>query len=222
MNMRIIYTCITNDYDTLQPIQVPPGYRAIAFMNERGHDTMKYYAEMLPMWEIQIIPSERLHHKIHREIKINPHKFLPRHELSIWMDGNITPKMDVYDFAAFMEGKEHGLWIMKHPERDCIYDEAEACIRLQKDSEKVIRAQMREYESFGTPRHIGLVGSGVIIRENDSENMKFNERWWMEVKNHSVRDQLSFNHCAWLYDFEYNTFDFLYEFEKVRHTKRAD
>jgi len=36
--------------------------------------------------------------------------------------------------------------------------------------------------------------------------VQLNEAWWREIEAGSVRDQLSFNYCAWRLGFAYRTF----------------
>ena len=56
---------------------------------------------------------------------------------------------------------------------------------------------------------MGMTASGVLVRRNTKANAKFNEAWWTEVNNGSVRDQLSFGYVSWKLDFVYEQMPFL-------------
>jgi hypothetical protein len=200
--MKILYTCITGNYDSLIPIKKQAGWRYICFT-----DNPKLRSGV---WEIVLIKSEP---KIFRKVKLVPHQFLPQHEVSIWTDGNIEL---LWNLDFLIAGNE--FCTMRHPDRNNIYDEAQACIRLKKDDEKIIREQMAAYLADGY-KGKGLIGSGVIIRKNTAENKAFGLAWWNEVQLWSVRDQLSFNYVADKLKLKYNTIGFLERCKYYQHTK---
>ncbi len=147
-----------------------------------------------------------------REIKLNPHKYLPEHDYSIWIDSNIeivSPKFEFnYDIVTW-----------KHPERDCIYDEGMACIRLKKEEPEIVFDVLHRYRIENYPNHNGLLCSAYLIRKNTEEVRNFCCEWWDEVKNNSIRDQLSFNFVIKKYNLNilYQT---AYEgFRKIPHKK---
>lgn len=195
--MNILYTCITGNYDSLIPIKKQAGWRYIAFT-----DNTKLQSDI---WELRNIPREP---KIFRKVKLMPHEFLPEHHFSIWTDGNIELLWNLDTLIA-----DKTFCTMRHPDRNNIFDEAQACIRLKKDNEQIIRQQINHYLKSGY-RGRGLIGSGVIIRKNTSENKNFNIAWWEEVLKWSVRDQLSFNFVADKLKLKYQTIGFL---EKCRY-----
>ena len=85
----------------------------------------------------------------------------------------------------------------KHGERDCIYQEYAACVRLRKDSETVMWQQITRYRGMEYPNHNGLVETGALFRRHTPQVATFNQEWWNEVRTGSLRDQLSFNFVAW-------------------------
>lgn len=195
----ILYTCITNAYDQLHEFETP--FRKICC-------TDKYLVSST--WEIVIVDPEP---KIFRKVKILPHLFLPEHDKSVWMDGHLVP----YDLSLF--DNKSGFWLMKHPTRTCIYQEARECITLRKDNPATINEQMGRYRLEGYPENNGLSATGVLIRDNTKENNDFNEFWWHQVRTGSVRDQLSFNYSAWKTGLKFNQFPFLQDITKWRHVK---
>lgn len=194
----ILYTAITSNYDQLHEFDTP--FRKICFTDQLI--TSK-------TWEIKVIDVEP---KIFRKIKIMPSLFLPEHEKSVWIDGHLQPQ----DLSLF---ERSGFWLMKHPVRNCIYQEAQECIALRKDNPATINAQMMRYRTEGYPADNGLNATGVLIRDNNVINNAFNWMWWNEVKYGSVRDQLSFNYCAWRTGLKFEAFPFLYTIKKWKHAK---
>lgn len=195
----ILYTCITGQYDQLHEFDTP--FRKICFTDRpifsRG-------------WEIQLVVPRS---KIFREVKIMPHKFLPEHDRSVWIDGHLQPQ----DLTVV---ERSGYTLMKHAVRNCIYQESQECLRLGKDNPKTIGEQMSRYLLEGYPENNGLCATGVIIRDNNPDYYPFAEMWWNEVKTGSVRDQLSFNYCAWKTGLKFETFPYLLGIKKWKHGTR--
>lgn len=198
--MKIIYTAIFGNYDTLAPIKVPEGWRALCFTDS---------GIVAKGWEIIHRKPEP---KLFRKIKICPHLFLPEHEISMWIDGNLSPQMPLNHLV----NNKTGYWAMAHPQRHCVYAEAKRCIELGKDTLETLNAQMERYRRAGLPRNAGMVATGVLIRTPGFE--KFAQGWWAQVEKGSHRDQCSFNYVAWKHKLEYHTFPFLQNFSKVIHS----
>ena len=89
------------------------------------------------------------------------------------------------------------IMMMKHPSRDCIYDEFHACYEEPRDDRDTMQDQVQRYADKGYPEHNGLVATGVIIRRNNKKVLKFCKAWLKEVENGSIRDQLSCNYVLW-------------------------
>jgi len=197
----IIYTAIFNRYDHL---------------NEYTTTCPKICYTDQPIesrtWEVRRVEHDS---KIYRKIKIMPHLFLPDHDRSVWIDGHLLPLMNVEEFAKDKEG----YWLMKHPARNCIYEEANACIQMRKDNPKIIQRQVARYRQDLYPVNNGLVATGVLIRDNNPAYTALAEQWWEEVRVYSVRDQISFNYVAHKNSFQYNTFPFLQGFKNQYHAK---
>lgn len=198
MDSLILYTCITGHYDQLHEFDTP--FRKICFTDQ---------LIVSSTWEIKVIDPEP---KIFRKVKIIPNLFLPKHERSVWIDGHLQPQ----DLTLF---DRSGFWLMKHPVRTCIYQEAQECITLRKDNPSTINEQMGRYRLEGYPANNGLCATGVLIRDNTEVNRRFGEFWWHQVRTGSVRDQLSFSFSAWKTGLEFEQFPFLHNIKKWKHTK---
>lgn len=76
-NKKVIYTCITNNYDTLKPITKKAGWDYICFTDS---NIKSDYWQIKPLpKEVETLPAN----KKQRFVKLNPHLFLPQYDLSI-------------------------------------------------------------------------------------------------------------------------------------------
>lgn len=204
---KVIYTCITGGYDTLKrPTVITKGWDYICYTdnNELKSD----------FWKIIILPKEE---KLERKVKIlQPFKA----DISIWCDASILIRCNLNWFVK----KYHigDFTLMNHIARNCVYEEAEACIKLQKDDPEIINNQVAFYRSNNYPENNGMVSTGIMIRNKRIINHDFFRNWWKEVKNRSRRDQISFNYVANKFNLKYNLMPFgiLYNiFELQTHAK---
>lgn len=195
---KVIYTCITGNYDRLiEPSVITPGFDYICFTD---NDDLKSKT-----WKIKKIPLDKLPNKlnnvkIQRWVKINPHILLNDYELSIWVDANIeiNGNLDKY-INTINDTPNKSVYIPKHPQRNCIYEEAKICEILKKDTHENISKQIKFYEYKHYPKNYGLVQSNIIIRKhNDEYCKKLMKLWWDEINKFSHRDQLSFNYCLFI------------------------
>ena len=93
---------------------------------------------------------------------------------------------------------EYSLYVPQHPQRNCIYKEVDAVIKLKKDTLENVTPQIERYKEEGFPENYGLLQSNILIRKhNNADCIKLMECWWEELKNGSHRDQLSFNYVSW-------------------------
>ena len=136
MTKVIVYSCVTASYDNLDKTlfmsdhalnkdisfilftdSISPGFRGI--------------------WQIE--PLRWQHplcvRRTARYHKCLPHRVLPDHKYSVWMDGSQSLKVnDVYeDIVAPVVAAGHDLATFKHPLRQCVYQEERACEKYRKD-----------------------------------------------------------------------------------------
>lgn len=84
-----------------------------------------------------------------------------------------------------------------HPTRSNVYQEARACIRMRKDSQEVIEAQMDRYRAEDFPESVRLSACILLVRRNTPRLAEFEATWWEETQSGSCRDQLSFDYVRW-------------------------
>lgn len=134
-----------------------------------------------------------------------------RYEYSIWMDGNTSLKVDPeYLIEKYL--KNDDIAVLRHPERDCIYQEARTCQSLKLDLPEAIASQMIRYIEDGYPKENGLSCTTYILRRHTKKIKEFNEKWWAEICKGSRRDQLSFDYALWKVGIKPKWFD-VYHFD---------
>jgi len=143
----------------------------------------------------------------YKRFKILPHLYLNNYDASIWIDGNV----DIIDIKKFINlCIDKDLVFFNHNStkgdaRNCIYDEAEAIIKLKKSDKNIVINQINKYKKEKYPSKNGLICGGIIFRKHTELVNNLMSQWWDEIINNSYRDQLSFNYVAWKnnYDVKY-------------------
>jgi hypothetical protein len=177
-----VITSITAGKDILRDDQQTHGARFLAYVAEPFGSKV---------WEERpAFAAFRSARRNSRAPKILSHRFSET-TYSIWLDGNIALRIDPSRLVELWL-PDHDLAVFRHPERECIYDEARVCIGLGLDDPDVIRAQTERYAAEGFSRGQGLGEANVIVRRHTPEVIEFNRAWWAEYSVHSVRDQISF------------------------------
>jgi hypothetical protein len=196
----VLYTAIFGGKDELlEPIAVEEGVDYVCFTDD---DTIKSDTYRV----VHTNRSVGCPNLTAKEYKFFPHKFVPGYDISIWMDGNHTPVEPVVPLAKHAL-KKHKIAFFKHPERDCLYEEAKVCARYGREDPKKIVNQVAAYKDQGMPRHMGLARGGVIFRRNDPHVEQAMQIWWEHALTFSKRDQISFPFVAWITGLRFGILD---------------
>lgn len=177
-NFITVYTSIVGKKDHLIDNQETSGAVFLAFTDQSSNTwkTLKPYDKF---------KDPRRNSRI---VKMMPHLFFDS-EYSIWMDGNYSLALPAqFVIEKFLKEKDIAVW--KHPNRDCIYDEANACYQQEKDTAEALLEQTQHYKKIGFPKNSGLYAGGIIIRRHTERINRLNERWWAEYCRFSTRDQI--------------------------------
>lgn len=191
---KVVYTCITGNYDSMvEPDFISEGFDYICFTDDK-----ELKSNIWKIVQLGDMPEELTSVKKQRYVKICPHKFLPDYDLSIWVDGNVKIIGDMNKYLETYCNRNTSIFIPSHPQRECIYSEANTCIAIGKDRKENVKPQIDRYEEEGFPKNYGLVQSNIIIRKhNEPDCIELMDLWWSEVRDNSHRDQLSFNYALW-------------------------
>jgi hypothetical protein len=187
----IIYAVIIGCYDSVPKVNPDANVEYYLF-------TDKLEIPASSMWNKCLLanPSDLNSRRLSRLPKLRPHFYLPPHDVSIYIDANLTLHRPIRDFALTCV-RELSLAVHPHPGRTCLYEEARQCIRLRLDDEFLINEQTSRYQREGLPPNFGLCENSFMVRRNTKEVNKFNDFWHDEYHAGSQRDQLSFMYCLW-------------------------
>lgn len=180
-----VMTCIFNKYDPLKNPIMPGAARYLCVTDQPCSDPTIH-------WECEILqtPAGLSRGKAARYYKINSHLAGIDSEWSFYIDGSmrliVDPQQVIDDCLKLGEAN---LYLWEHHERSCIYQEAKAVGNGVKESRMNADAAAARYRQHGYPDDAGLYLGGIIVRRGDCR--EFNEIWWREVQDWSVRDQIS-------------------------------
>lgn len=149
-----------------------------------------------------------------REVKTCIHKFVPDADYWLWIDSNCLIKRDPRDLLKYVESCD--IAVMPHPERSNIIEEAQTIFKWKNDQSKNLQFQIDEYYKEGYIPS-SLYETKVLLRRNTEKIRKFNELWWDNLKNYSIRDQISFPYVAWKTKTFINTFPGNNSLSEYRH-----
>lgn len=190
----VVYTANVGSYDEFNhPKVMDSNVRYLLFTDN------KYVSS--PVWEIchlDFIKDEFDDRKYARYLKINPHIVLPKHDISIWIDHNLSPKINNFsDFLREINFDNNDIMAYKHRVRNCIYSESNKVLELRKERPDIVKLQMDRYRNENFPKNFGLFETGILVRRNNKKMELFNNFWWKEILNGSGRDQLSQMYTSW-------------------------
>jgi hypothetical protein len=183
--MKYIYTCITGGKDELCDEIETRGAKLVCFTDD---PTLKSN-----IWEIRVLPDVfKDVRRNSRLAKMLPHIYMPDATYSLYVDANIINKVPIQKIIDnWLQDTDIALF--RHNTRDCLFDEADECIRLELDDIEVIKKHKERYKGF--PEGKGLYQGGVILRRHTPKMKQFNEMWFSEYCAGSKRDQISLPYC---------------------------
>ena len=204
---KVIYTAIFNDYDNLKkPHFVNEDYDYVLFTDEYTAKAQNLSKQS--MWDIRIVKGIR--NKLEgllkaKEIKINCHKFLPEYKSSVYIDASFIQLKDIKNFT---EDNNYSFKVCNHPQRHCLYVEADVCARQRLGNMHGLSLQIEKYKKEEFPKNYGLYMGGILGREHTEKCNKINDLWWEEICNGSTRDQTSLPYVIWKLKEKIGTSDF--------------
>jgi hypothetical protein len=164
-------------------------------------------------WEIRLVREMLDPPRASKRVKALPHRFLAGYDWSLYVDNSTRLKEHPRTlFDRYLAKSRSPMVCFRHPQRDCVYDEAAAVLGFGYDEPARVNAQMAYYRHLGYPVKAGLATATLLLRRhNDAAVVAVMERWHQQVLRHSLRDQLSLNPAAWFEGFEigYLEHDFL-------------
>jgi len=138
--------------------------------------------------------------------KHQPHLFLQEYDCSLYIDNTVRLKLSVEKIFEDFDKSHNSISLFTHPDRNCVYLEAEEVARLGFDDPQIIQDQMKFYRETGFPENYGLHATTLLLRSH--RDVKLNAAmsdWHKQVLRFSKRDQLSFDVIRYFYQLQVET-----------------
>jgi len=184
-NNICVFTAVLGGYDDLKnPEVVEKGVDYICFTDGPIFSH--------PIWQIRPVKFyDSDPTRTARFVKLNPHRMLSGYRYAVWVDANVLLRTKIQSLIDAEPGEP--LLFLKHPDRDCVYVEAEFCKSRSKGNAEEIDEQVSLFRKQGIPERIGISETNFYIADLLDERSKiFFRAWWNNLKSGSVRDQVSF------------------------------
>jgi hypothetical protein len=184
------FVCFTDSAD----LTVSPPWIVVHNQDRQAlHPRMR--AKYFKILSHQVFPNGTLDRTI-----VAPALHEDKYDYLIWVDGSVQIKSPTFVEKIISHIPERGWTMLRHPDRDCIYDEAGASLREHptKYGHLPIVEQVESYRSEGYPEHNGLMANTIIGRaSNDRDLDTINDLWWHENLRWTYQDQLSLPYVLW-------------------------
>lgn len=208
--MNLCYTIIFGSYDNLKtPAVITPGWKYICITDQPLKSDV---------WEIKRVTVDTGRERYAaRFYKIAASLGAAK---SIYADASFLVNTDLNEWWS--NHFKSPMTCIKHPIRDCVYEEADAVIRNGRGGYEKVHSYMRR---VNIPAHNGLIQSGVLMREHTVSVRKFCEEWWKETVM-CLRDQITFAVAVAVSTLPIHYIDYDYrkgkEFEYNGHIKKKE
>ena len=182
-----IYSCITNNRDTIKPVFKKENYSYVMFT-----DLVSDH----PDWEIRPLQFKEkcpiLTARLHKHL---PHILFPNKEITLWIDGThwiYNPIDSLLDLV-----KTSSIAASNHFLRKTIKEEIEVCILDKMDDLNSLQNQKQFYQKELFPDNLGLIETCYLLRANNQNTKELQELWVEQILKFSKRDQISLPYCLW-------------------------
>lgn len=192
MKKFLVVTSITNGKDKLiDPSIVFDNCDYLAFVDKKEKTSVWTQKDVMDYSSI----DNYKHRRNAKPYKILSTILFSEYEYIIWEDGN--HQLNKNPQSIIDEYGEGLLYLFKHPDRDCAYDELNACLNWKMDNTKSLQDQLNYYESVRFPKKFGLFEMSTFMVKNNEQIKKLQLSWFEQINRFSSRDQISFPFCLW-------------------------
>ena len=110
---KVVYTCITGNYDVLRDIRREPGFDYVCFTNNRLLRSSS--------WDVVYIDEPLDNRVLQRKVKILGYQYLSDYDLLIYVDANISLRNGLQAFLdRECDLERYDMVSFRHRCRDCI------------------------------------------------------------------------------------------------------
>lgn len=187
-----IYTAVFGDYDYV------PRPRGLQQGNPEYFCFTDNKESVPEGWNtVEVKPPAANTGMANRHLKLFPHLYLPNFDTSLYIDANVALRADPRPLIErYLDASP--LAIPRHPIRDCVYEEARACVEAGKAAAGEVENLLNVYNSVGLPRNLGLSENFFIARRHhDPRVIELAESLWRALEEGPTRDQLHLPYLLW-------------------------
>lgn len=188
----VVCTAWLGAADTLAPPRVRnPDVRYVCLVD---------HGRPAPGWDRHMVTTSPYPRWLARWAKCHA-SWLPAADVTIWMDASFELLVDPVEIASAASETGAPLVGFVHPHRARISEEADAIIRFGLAPATTVRRQLAAYQAAGfdaatQPQRV-LTTTGLLVRTSSPAVAALQADWWEEQQQHTLRDQLSLDFCAW-------------------------
>lgn len=189
---RLVYTAVFGGYDRVFPPMHPEAGLDYVIVTDDA-------ALSVPGWRTHVITPGALGAKTaNLQFKALMHRELPGYDASLYIDGNIRllgRTSEVFDrFLA----TGAALGVYRHPQRDTVAAEVEACIAAGKADPVKLRAELADYRAEGFLDDQGLIEATILLKNHHSPELDPAMGLWRDLfQRYQTRDQISLPVVKW-------------------------
>lgn len=189
----VIYSVLTGAYEPLKELKTKdPNCRYILFTDNQDlvHDD----------WEVYVLdnPAGISPRRLSRKPKINPFRYLPRHDYSLYLDASLFPTAPGISNYIIEQLKYAEMALYPHYQRDCVFSEIDFLLkgesRILSEPSNGLKAR-HLYESIGHEPNSGLFENAIILRKDTKTTRAVCEFWENLYYSGAERDQFTLAYC---------------------------
>ena len=193
MSRTVVYTAVFGGYDFAPAPRLPRSARDIdrICFTDRPQDVP-------PGWRAVHVPLDgESPILLNRRLKILGHPVVDAYDTAIYVDGNLGLIRDPRPVVSpYLD--RYGVAMPEHPARSCVFDEADACVRLGRSQAEPTRRLVERYGAAGLPRASGLTENAMVARRPGRPDVQaLMEAWWEAFVQGPPRDQLHLPYVLW-------------------------
>jgi len=186
----VVYSAIFGGYDAVFPIKSKDANVDHVLISDgdvpRGSG-----------WTLQRPPAEVATFDAggkNRWCKFFPQRIFPDYDVSVYVDGNIQLLTPINPLLLAFQSKGVDLGLFKHPERQSITEELEACLapgKLSAEAAQLVSERLVQYEASADLVRRPLTENGVLFRRHASPALDDAMVLWWEEFQRVGRDQIA-------------------------------
>lgn len=212
------YTCITGGKDSyIEPRHYDDGvdyyiltdrelgkYDNVKHINISRHNNGFEYMDILTSSGKLKKNRDRnnaVNHLISQKYRILPfmHESLEEYDVTLWHDGSMILKDTLLDYIDRVLGSNSIVGLVRHPQRDCVYDELLFREHIRKGFPQINDRAYNKYKSERFPENYGLWAGGMHIFVHNKRLNRYYEYLWGIIVNDTFSDQIGFPYWLWKY-----------------------